>query len=142
MDNKIGKCDTLYWGLPNDIDLKPIAFAKSDSCSLTLEDSRNPLKEDTKGFNMSFDMRISKKDGDRLLLLLGQKKERLPRKKKKRVLKQLRTKYPLAYESCIKGMGGRQTALFYCDLKAFIREIELLQCIKKSIGITNNNDKQ
>lgn len=111
MGEEKGKCNSLYWGLPNQIDMKPIAFAESGSCSLTLEDSPIPWKEDAKGFNVSFDMRIPKKDAHKLLHIFGVFKQRLPRKEKKRILKELHKKDPICHELMLKLYGGRETAL-------------------------------
>lgn len=106
-DNKVSLC----WGvLKDDKNLKPIAFAKSSNLTLSPDDSPSPLKVD-KGFSMSFDMSISKKDGNRLLRLLGQKKERLPRKEKKRILNFVRNQFPIIYKEFSQVYSGRQIAL-------------------------------
>lgn len=106
-DNKVSLC----WGVPkDDKNLKPIAFAKSSNLTLSPDDSPSPLKVDN-GFNMSFEMGLSKKDGNRLLRLLGQKKERLPRKEKKRILNFIRYHFPILYNELSQVYSGRQIAL-------------------------------
>lgn len=106
-DNKV----SLYWGvLKDDKNLKPIAFARSSNLTLSPDDSPSPWKVDN-GFNMSFEMSISKRDGNRLLRLLGQKKERLPRKEKKRILNFVRVQFPIIYKEFSQVYSGRQIAL-------------------------------
>lgn len=106
-DNKVSLC----WGvLKDDKNLKPIAFARSSNLTLSPDDSPSPWKVDN-GFNMSFEMSISKKDGNRLLRLLGQKKERLPRKEKKRILNFIRYHLPILYNELSQVYSGRQIAL-------------------------------
>lgn len=106
-DNKVSLC----WGvLKDDKNLKPIAFARSSNLTLSPDDSPSPWKVDN-GFNMSFEMGISKKDGNRLLRLLGQKKERLPRKEKKRILNFVRNQIPIIYKELLRVYSGRELAL-------------------------------
>ena len=107
-DNKVQLC----WGvLEGDKNLKPKAFARSSNLTLSSDDSPNPWKVEDNGFHMSFEMGISKKDGNRLLRLLGQKKERLPRKEKKRILNFIRYHLPIIYNELSQVYSGRQIAL-------------------------------